>query len=113
MSQILNQNTVWHAGAPIVLTDDVQIVPGVTLTIEAGAIVKGRSIQTFGAGSAASEADRNSCHCWASFSHAVAIRSITSLSLSTVAASANLRHARALLHSSIGSLMRGPAFEHL
>ncbi len=50
MINIISLDTTWRSGETINLTDLVQIAPGVTLTIEAGAIVNGnnQTIQTFG-----------------------------------------------------------------
>ncbi|WP_161140691.1 beta strand repeat-containing protein [Propylenella binzhouense] len=50
MSTIISEDTTWSAGSTITLTDDIQIAPGVTLTIEPGAIIEGDqySITVFG-----------------------------------------------------------------
>ena len=50
MPMIISRNTVWATGQTVNLTDGVQIAPGATLTIEAGATVQGNghSIASFG-----------------------------------------------------------------
>lgn len=47
---IISQNTTWHTGEIINLSETTQIAPGARLTIEPGAVVNGNnnSIQTFG-----------------------------------------------------------------
>jgi hypothetical protein len=55
MPIILSQNTTWSKGTTIVLTDDLQIAPGVTLTIEPGFTLFGNNklITVYGALTAA------------------------------------------------------------
>ncbi|MGE0751015.1 MAG: calcium-binding protein, partial [Variibacter sp.] len=50
MTIIINENTIWAANSIHNLTDDIQIAPGVTLTIEAGATVNGAGhhLQAYG-----------------------------------------------------------------
>ncbi|MEQ6250372.1 hypothetical protein ABMC89_15865, partial [Sulfitobacter sp. HNIBRBA3233] len=50
MARILTEDTVWETGQTIVLSDDNQIAPGVTLTIEPGVTIEGNgySISAFG-----------------------------------------------------------------
>lgn len=45
---IINSDSVWRAGETIVLSDDVQIAAGATLTIEEGVTVRGGRIDVFG-----------------------------------------------------------------
>jgi hypothetical protein len=47
---IINADTTWHAGQSITLTDNVQVAPGVTLTLEPGVSINGNrnGIELFG-----------------------------------------------------------------
>ena len=50
MPQIISEDTTWTSGQTINLSDDLQIAPGVTLTIEDGVVVNGfgKTIEVFG-----------------------------------------------------------------
>ncbi|KQM50072.1 hypothetical protein ASE69_20895 [Sphingomonas sp. Leaf208] len=61
MTQIISADTTWKAGQTIVLSDKIQVAPGATLTIEAGAVVQGngQNIQVFGSVVAGGTIDRS------------------------------------------------------
>lgn len=59
--QQISQNTTWSTGQTITLSDDVQVAPGVTLTINPGVIVEGNghSISSYGTVYAHGDATNN------------------------------------------------------
>lgn len=52
-TQVINTDTTWTAAQPIELSDDIEVASGVTLTVEAGAIVNGNGFQLLAGGNVA------------------------------------------------------------